>query len=427
MDLTWLSLRDANTQWVLAGSMLLGLSSGVLGALALLRRRSLMGDALAHAALPGIALAYLLVGAKHTGAFMVGAAVAGVLGTLCIAAITRYSRIKEDTALGLVLTVFFGFGIMLLTHIQKTPRGNQSGLDKFLFGQAASLVGADVQVMAAVAAALCLVTLLLFKEFKLLCFDSGFGRGLGFPMGLLDLLLMGMIVMAVVIGLQAVGVVLMAAMLITPAAAARYWTERLDRMVMLSGLFGAAAGALGTLVSQAGARLPTGPLIVLAATAVFVVSLLLAPQRGLLAAALRFLRLRARLQIEAAARALYELAEAAGDPGAAFTAAQVAARGGHAGALPALVRAGWAGAAGGRWALTPAGLARAYGLVRRRRMWELLLMHESDLGGAPVDREADDLAAAVPAPVAQELERLLRLHGLEPRLQPMAAGGEEGV
>lgn len=430
MDLSWLSLRDANAQWVLAGSVLLGISSGVLGALALLRRRSLMGDVLAHAALPGIALAYLVVGTKHIGAFMLGAAAAGLLAVLCIHAITRYSRIKEDTALGLVLTVFFGFGIVLLTYIQKTPRGSQTGMDKFLFGQAASLVGTDVQVMVAVAAALCLLTLLLFKEFKLLCFDPGFGRGLGFPMGLLDLLLMLLVVLAVVIGLQAVGVVLMAAMLIIPAAAARYWTERLERMVLLAGLFGGGAGALGTLLSQAAPRLPTGPLIVLAATAVFAVSLLLAPRRGLVPRAVQFLRLRARIARENAGRALYELAEAAGNPAAAFRLEDLHQKAGGdrralAGALAALQRAGRVRAGGGRWSLTPAGLAWASGVVRQRRMWELFLMHEAELGQAPVDRDAADPAEALPGPVCRELERLLRLHGLEPRLQPAAAGGGE--
>ncbi len=431
MDLSWLSLRDANTQWVLAGSVLLGLSSGLLGALALLRRRSLMGDALAHAALPGIALAYLIGGAKQIGLFMLGAALAGILATLCITAITRYSRLKEDAALAVVLTVFFGFGIVLLTYILKTPHGNQAGLDKFLFGQAAALVGTDVQVMAAVAAALCLVTGLLFKEFKLLCFDPDFGKGVGLPMGGLDLLLMLMLVLAVVIGLQAVGVVLMAALLITPAAAARYWTERLDRMVLLSGLFGAGAGVLGTLFSQSAPRLPTGPLIVLAATAVFVVSLLAAPRRGLLARVLQLARVRTRVRRDGLGRALYELAESTGQATAAVTTTELEQKGLERPTLAAqlahLQRDGLVRPAGDRWSLTPTGLAWAHGLVRQRRLWEMFLMHEADLGQAPVDRSSEDLLSGVPVPVIRELERLLRLHDLEPRLRPAAGGEESGT
>ncbi|HYF95530.1 MAG TPA: metal ABC transporter permease [Symbiobacteriaceae bacterium] len=414
MDLSWLSIADANTRWVLGGACLLGLSSGVLGSFALLRRRSLVGDALAHAALPGVCLAYLLTGTKNLGLFLVGAAIAGLLATMAMSAITRYSKIKEDAALGIVLTVFFGLGIMLLTVIQKLPGGNQSGLDKFLFGQAASLVGSDVRLMAAIAAGLCLAVLLLFKEFKLLAFDPGFGAGLGLPMGLLDLVLNLLILLAVVIGLQSVGVVLMAAMLITPAVAARYWTDRLGVMTALAGVFGAAAGALGTLLSQLGPRMPTGPLIVLAATLVFLVSLLCAPRRGLLARLIRFVRLKRQVAREGALRAVYELAEAVGDPRALVTPDELRRRRGvtGVGALGALARGGALEATGGGWRLTAQGLAEAHRLVREQRLWEVFLMHEGELGGQSVDRDG----ARVPPAVRTQLEQLLTLHGLEPRL-----------
>jgi manganese/zinc/iron transport system permease protein len=415
-----LGVTDANTRWVLAGAMLLGLSAGVLGSFAVLRRRSLMGDALAHAALPGVCVAFLLTGSKQIGFFLLGAAVAGGLATLAMSAITTYTKLKEDTALGLVLTFFFGIGIMLLTVIQKLPGGNQSGLDKFLFGQAASLVGSDVQVMVTIAGLLCLAVLLLFKEFKLLAFDPGFGAGLGLPMGVLDLLLGLLILLAVVIGLQAVGVVLMAAMLITPAIAARYWTDRLGTMVVLSGAFGALAGALGTLASQLGPRMPTGPLIVLAATAVFLVSLLAGPRRGLLARLFRYLRLRRRVAREGALRALYELAEEAGEPRAAFSAGSLRQRKGLTGrplaqALDALQRERLVAARGPGWALTPEGLKHAHALVREQRLWEVFLMHEGELGGTTVDRDGE---ARFPLKLRADLERLLHEHGLEPALRP---------
>lgn len=422
MDLSWLSIADANTRWVLAGAMLLGLSSGVLGSFALLRRRSLMGDTLAHAALPGVCIAFLMTGTKNTGLFLVGAAIAGILGTLLITAITRYTKIKEDSAMGLVLTLFFAIGIMLLTMIQRMPGGNKSGLDKFLFGQAASLIGRDVQVMAAIALILCLAVLALYKEFKLLAFDSGFGVGLGLPMGLLDLLLNLLIVLAVVIGLQSVGVVLMAAMLITPAIAARYWTDRLSLMVLLSGLFGALSGSLGTLLSQAGPRMPTGPLIVLAATGLFLISLLVAPKRGLLAKLTRLMRLRKQVARESLLRGLYELAEEAGAATVAIAVEELKRRKGLVdGVRPELLDAlkGEGLIKGGPqgWALTEAGLSQAYNLVRERRLWEVYLMHEAELGGAVVDRDGAahlDLAGEV----RQQLEALLRSHGLEPALVP---------
>ncbi|MDO3675519.1 metal ABC transporter permease [Paenibacillus ehimensis] len=282
--MTWLELfRDPNAQWILMGSMLLGLSSGVLGSFAYLRKQSLMGDALAHAALPGVCIAFMLTGSKSIFFFLLGAIVAGLAATFGIGYVTRNSRIKQDTALGIVLSVFFGLGIVLLTKIQHGGSGNQSGLDKFLFGQAASMVLSDVITMAVVALLLTMVCALLFKEFKLLSFDPGFAKGIGLPVAFLDQFMMFLIVVAVVVGIQAVGVVLMSALLITPAVSARYWTEKLGVMVALSGVFGALSGFFGTLLSGMANNMPTGPLTVLAATLFFVVSVLFAPRRGLLA------------------------------------------------------------------------------------------------------------------------------------------------
>lgn len=276
-------LSDPNTQWILAACTLLGLGSGILGSFAYLRKQSLMGDALAHAALPGVCIAFMLTGVKSILYFLIGAAVAGMIATFGIGYVTRNTRLKQDTALGLVLSLFFGFGIVLLTQIQHSASGNQSGLDKFLFGQAASMVRTDVLVMIGMAAFLILACFLLFKEFKLISFDPGFARGLGYPVALLEQLLMFLLVVAVVIGIQAVGVVLMAALLITPAVSARYWTERLGVMVVLAGVFGGISGAAGTLLSTMANHLPTGPLCVLSATFLFVVSVLAAPNRGVLA------------------------------------------------------------------------------------------------------------------------------------------------
>lgn len=280
-------LTDPNLQWILFGSMLLGLSTGVIGTFAYLRKQSLIGDTLAHAALPGICIAFMLTGVKSVVVFMLGAIIAGMLATVGITAITRHTRIKADAAMGIVLSLFFGIGIVLLTHIQHSGYGNQSGLDKFLFGQAASMTAKDVYAMGGVALVLVVCSWLLFKEFKLLSFDAGYGRGLGYPVGALEQLLLWLVTVAVVVGIQAVGVVLVAALLITPAVSARYWTDRLSAMAVLSGLFGALSGAAGTWISAGTENLPTGPLSVLAATGLFLASVLCGPRRGLLAKAWR--------------------------------------------------------------------------------------------------------------------------------------------
>jgi manganese/zinc/iron transport system permease protein len=297
----WLNVfQDPNTQWILLGCMLLGLSSGVIGSFAYLRKQSLMGDALSHAALPGVCIAFMLSGSKSILLFLIGAAATGIVATFGIGYITRNTRVKQDSALAIVLSVFFGFGIVLLTQIQHSGSGNQSGLDKFLFGQAASMMFSDVIVMTAISIVLISVCALLFKEFKLLSFDPGFARGIGYPVAFLDQLIMFLIVIAVVVGIQAVGVVLMSALLITPAVSARYWTEKLGIMVVLSGLFGACSGLVGTFISANGNNLPTGPLTVLASTSLFVISVVAAPSRGILSKLLHRSSARSKIRREQA-------------------------------------------------------------------------------------------------------------------------------
>ncbi|QGG57581.1 metal ABC transporter permease [Paenibacillus sp. FSL W8-1187] len=294
---------DPNLRWIALGCMLLGLSSGMIGCFAYLRRQSLMGDTIAHTALPGICVAFLLSGTKSLPLFMLGAVAAGIVGTLAIRIITARSRIKPDAAMGIVLSSFFGVGIVLLTMIQHSGDGSQSGLDKFLFGQAASMIGSDVQLMAGVSVVLAAACTLLFKEFKLLSFDPAFAKGAGFPVSVLDFILQALFVTAVVTGIQAVGVVLVAALLITPAVSARFWTERLGRMLALSGLFGMVSGLLGAWISSQVSQLPTGPVSVLAAAALFLVSVVFGTKRGLLTARLTRREARRRLLLHAAGAA----------------------------------------------------------------------------------------------------------------------------
>lgn len=283
MEIIWKMLADPNMQWIFLGCTLLGLSSGVIGCFSYLRKQSLMGDTLAHAALPGICIAFMLTGIKSIGLFLIGAGAAGLIATFGIGYITRNSKLKQDAAMGIVLSGFFGLGIVLLTLIQHGSYGNQAGLDKFLFGQAASMIASDVITMTVVCLLLISVCTLLFKQFKIISFDPGFARGIGYPVAFLEQLMMLLIVVAVVAGIQAVGVVLVAALLITPAVSARYWTDRLGLMVVLSGIFGAVSGAVGTWISASVSNLPTGPVTVLAATLLFFISIMFGPRRGLVA------------------------------------------------------------------------------------------------------------------------------------------------
>jgi manganese/zinc/iron transport system permease protein len=291
---------DYTLRTVALGSATLGIVSGVLGAFAVLRKQSLLGDAISHAALPGVALVFLFTGSKEAIVLVAGAIVAGWVGTLFVSLVTRQTRIKQDAALGLVLSVFFGFGILLLTFIQRMPTASKAGLDKFLFGQAATLVVRDVVTMAVMGGVAVLLVAVLWKEFKLLSFDPEFATSLGYSVRWLDVLLTSLTVIAIVVGLQTVGVVLMSAMLVAPAAAARQWTDRLNMMVILAGAFGALAGLLGAVTSSQVARLPTGPTIVLYMSGVVLLSMLFAPRRGIVARA----RHRRHQRVQFAAEAL---------------------------------------------------------------------------------------------------------------------------
>jgi len=271
---------DYTLRLVALGSAVLGATSGALGSFAYLRRQSLLGDAVSHAALPGIVLAFMLTGSKVPLVLMVGAGLAGWLGTLTVLVIVRRSRVPYDSALGIVLAVFFGAGLVLLTHIQKLPNAAQAGLESFLFGQAASLLKRDVVTMAVLGSVALVILVLMWKEFKLLSFDPDFAASLGLPVGRLDGLLTLLLVVAIIIGLQTVGVVLMSAMIVAPGAAARQWSRRLAPMVVIAAAIGIFAGVTGSILSSHVPRLPTGPTIVLVLSSVFVFSLFMAPHRG---------------------------------------------------------------------------------------------------------------------------------------------------
>lgn len=299
---------DYTFRTVALGTAILGAISGALGAFAVLRRQSLLGDAVSHAALPGVGLAFIITGSKAPLILMVGAGLAGWLATVVVLVITTTTRIKYDGALGFVLSVFFGIGLVLLTFIQKFPDASQAGLDSFLFGQAAALVEQDV-ITIAVLGSLALVVLVLFwKEFKLLSFDPEFANSLVLPVRKLDLGLTTLLVVAIVIGLQTVGVVLMSAMIIAPAAAARQWTDNLGVMVLISMVIGAFSGVGGALLSTSTSNLPTGPTIVLCASGVVLVSVIIAPRRGLVWEQIRRTLQARRLRSEAILLDLFELA-----------------------------------------------------------------------------------------------------------------------
>ncbi len=271
-----------NTQIVLLGVSLLGACAGVIGCFAVLRQRSLVGDALSHATLPGVGLAFLIAGGKNFPAMLIGAFLSGLLGIGVLAVLKRFTRIKEDAGIAIVLSTFFGAGVVLATVIQQSHTGGQAGWNAFIFGKSAGMIWDDVQLIVMLVLATLVIVALCYKEFQLVTFDPGFAHVQGWPARLLDFGLMLLLLVAVVIGLPAVGVLLMAAMLIIPAAAARFWTQRLGWMLLIAAGIGSIAGICGTFLSD-NVALPLGPCIILAATSLFAISFLFAPRRGLIA------------------------------------------------------------------------------------------------------------------------------------------------
>lgn len=271
---------------VASGGAVLGTVSGVLGCFAVLRRESLIGDTLAHAALPGVAIAFLIAG-RELSWLLLGAGIAGWLGVNLVQAITKTTRIKADTAMGLVLSAFFAFGLALLTYIQKRPDASQAGLDHFIFGQAAAIGRDDIRLISVLGLINFGVLGIFWKEFKLITFDPEFARANGFPLRFFEILLSTLTVIAIVLGLQVAGVILMVGILIAPAVAARQWTQQLDHMVLLAAVFGAFSGASGAIISGLDAKMPTGPLIIVVASGLVFFSLLFATERGLLWTLLR--------------------------------------------------------------------------------------------------------------------------------------------
>lgn len=283
---------------VVAGALVLGVTSGVLGAFAVLRRRSLVGDAVAHSTLPGVCVAFLVAGVKDVPGLLVGAAVAGLVAALLMVGIERVGRIRPDTAIGVVLSGFFALGVVLLTHISNSADADQAGLENYLFGQAAGLLERDVAVMAALGGTALLVVGLARRALTTTLFDPAYAGSIGLPVRVLETLMTALLVVAVVIGVRVVGAILMVAMLVVPTVTARQLVDRFTRVLPLAGLIGAAVGVTGAL-SATRAQLPTGPVIVLTGFTVALTALLLAPGRGVTWRALRLASRRRRVRREA--------------------------------------------------------------------------------------------------------------------------------
>ncbi|MEO9827064.1 MAG: iron chelate uptake ABC transporter family permease subunit [Paracoccaceae bacterium] len=284
-----------NATLVTLGALLLGLAAGVTGTFLFLRKRALVSDAISHATLPGVALAFIVmtwlgVDGRNLPGLLIGSAISAFLGLLCVQFLTSRTRLSEDAAIGAVLSVFFSIGIVLLTVIQTMGTGRQAGLESFLLGSTAGMLRADAILIAAGGAIVLTLVMIFRRPMTLVAFDPGFAETSGVNLTRVDLIMMGLVLGVTVVGLKIVGLILIVALLIIPPVTARFWSDRADYVVLGAGVLGGLAAWVGAAISASVPNVPTGPIIVLVSFGLFAASMVLAPSRGLLSTYLRHRR-----------------------------------------------------------------------------------------------------------------------------------------
>jgi manganese/zinc/iron transport system permease protein len=415
----FLSFSDPNVLFVVLGTMILGASAAIVGCFSFLRKRALVGDAIAHSILPGVCLAFMVSGSKNPLYLIIGAFITGWLSLLLIDAITRTTKLKSDTAIGIILSVFFGVGILLLTSIQHSGNASQAGLDKFLFGKAASLTKDDVYIFGTIALILIAVVILFYKEFKLISFNPDYAKVIGLPVRFLEFMLATITVLAVAVGIQAVGVVLMAALLITPASGARFWTDKLSVMILIATAFGAISGFLGSYISYIAPSMPTGPWIVMCLSMLTIGSIWFAPRTGMLAKFRVQKENQRKILIENVLKLFYHLGEKDGTFKKQRSTSVLLAsrdlrikelnRGLH-----LLKKEHWLRKKGDNWLITQSGLNEAKRIIKLHRLWEMYLNQRLKLEPDHVHNDAEAIEHIITPELEKQLEKELNYPTKDP-------------
>lgn len=422
--LDFVLLRQPAVRHAVVACLILGLMCGVLGAFLLVRRMALVGDALGHAVLPGVCVGFLLSGDKASITVVVCATVAGLLGMQLISAIPRTTRIKPDAALALVLSCFFGAGIVLLGIIEELPQGNKAGLKNFLFGQAAAVGPHELLVMATATAAMCALLFALYKEVLISSFDEAYAWSLGVPTTAVRVGINVLLTLTVVISIQAVGVILVCALLVIPAATAGLLCRRMPAMLLTSASVGMISGLIGAFVSYMGPGLPTGPFVVVTAAGFFAMAWMFAPRHGLVSRFIMQRRQKLAVEIENTLKAIYQLRERAGFLEPTVTAPEIARQmriGTHALELRLrnLERRGLALVTSAGVELTRDGFVRACEVVRNHRLWELYLVNEASIAADHVHDDAERIEHILGPEVVARLEQKLQYPRFDPHGKPI--------
>jgi manganese/zinc/iron transport system permease protein len=410
--LEFLAFNDPGVQVVTIGAILLCAIASLIGCFTFLQKRALIGDAISHSVLPGICLAFILSGTKNPYYLLIGATISGWISVIFSDWITRNSKIKADTSIAIVLSFFFAIGMMLLSIIQHSGNVEQAGLHHFLFGKAAAIVLEDVQMFALVGMVAISVIIVFYRAFKLFIFDFEFAKSIGLPVKWLDFLLTTLAVLSIALGIRAVGVVLMSALLITPAAIARFWTGNLKKMLLIAVLVGSIAGFMGAFISYLAANMPTGPWIIIILSILAFVSILIGTEKGVLYKWLKSIAFRKKVMEENILKIFYHLSEIDQNLYQLRSLEELMERrplNEHPvkRALQQLKKKGWVTQIQSQYKVTEIGGEMSKRLVRLHRLWELYLSEHLNIAADHVHDDAEAIEHILTPTLQAQLEFIL--------------------
>ncbi|GGF39138.1 metal ABC transporter permease [Echinicola rosea] len=403
------SFQDPNVLMVVTGIVLLSVSAAMVGTFTFLDKKALVGDAISHAVLPGVCLAFMLSGSKNPYWIVSGAFVTGALSTYTITWVSNATKLKEDTVIASVLSIFFGVGIVMMTQLQQSGNASLSGLDHFIFGNAISIVGQDLWVYGFLALAIIMVILFFYKEFQLMVFNRSFADSIGLPVKRLEFLFNSLMVMAVVTGIQAIGVVLMAALLITPAAAAKFWTNRLSLMLLIAVIFSVISGIVGAYISFVLPHMPTGPWVVMVLSLIAFLSFFFSTKKGILTKWIAKRNYQRKIHRDHILKALFAANEQGKDglscgeiyanfPGKSFRTQY---------AIKKLGNEGYLSDNQSNISLTEKGIKEAGRIVRLHRLWELYMTEYMNIAPDHVHDSAEKLEHIITPELERQLDKNL--------------------
>lgn len=418
--LDFISFKDPNVFYVVIGIFCICSSSALIGTFAYLRKRALIGDAIAHALLPGICLGFLVAGEKNIIYLFAGAFITGWFSTFLVDFIVNRSKVKQDAAIGIVLSSFFALGIVLLTYIQNSGTTEQGGLNSFLFGQAAAINKSEVSLFAGILVIVVLIIIVFYRQFLIVSFNPDFAKSIGLKVKTIEFLLTSLTVLAIASGIQALGVVLMSALIITPAAAARFWTNNLLKMLLIAVGFSVLSGWVGTYISYVNFGMPTGPWVVLVLSIITLLSFVFSVNHGILARFLKARKNRMKILHENILKALYQLHEREGNtnelnrrfsPRELLSIRLFDTRNLQNG-IQRLKKQNLLKQEGGLYFLTSQGAKESKRIVRLHRLWEQYLLKRTQIDAYHVHSGAEAIEHILSPEIEKELIRELGISGI---------------